>query len=384
MFACCPLARNVFGGIQNVSQVHQGASTDIIMERRDEIREFLWQQNPMIRRKNKMKKKILFSLIVLALMALPVCIACTLVTSTTQPTPPTQGIAPVVSTDWLAMNMDAIPNLVILDTRAPDNYAKGHIPGSINVPGLGNFYLCLFAPDCGLWMELPEDSALLRTIGNAGITADSLVVVVGRTVDPFAPYAVADAARAAITLVYAGVDNVALLNGGYDKWASEKKPISRRSVKPKAVTYSGAVNKAMFVTKDYVEQKIGKATLVEARECIIYFGIVQEPWTVRAGHIPTAKNLPSPWFWEFAKNKKGVITYGTWKDADVIKEMALTVLGDDASEEIIVYCGVGGYASPMWFALTQIVGYTNVKLYDGSMQEWTADPEAPVVKYRYQ
>jgi thiosulfate/3-mercaptopyruvate sulfurtransferase len=331
-----------------------------------------------------MKKNVLFSLIVSVLVALPLVFGCAALTSPTPPTAPIRGIAPVVSTDWLAMNMGVVPNLVILDTRAPDNYARGHIPGSINVPGLGNFYLCLFAPDCGLWMEVPDDSALLTTIGNAGITGDSLVVVVGRTVDPFAAYAVADAARAAITLLYAGVDNVALLSGGYDKWAAEKKPTSRRSVKPKAVPYSAAVDKAMFVTKDYVEQKIGKATLVEARECIIYFGIVQEPWTVRAGHIPSAKNLPSPWLWEFAKNKKGVVTYGTWKGSDAIREMASVVLGDDASEEIIVYCGVGGYASPLWFALTQIVGYTNVKLYDGSMQEWSADPDAPVIKYRYQ
>jgi thiosulfate/3-mercaptopyruvate sulfurtransferase len=338
----------------------------------------------MIRRKNIMKKNILFSLIVLALMALPVCIACTTLTSTTQPTPPIQGVAPIVSTQWLAMNMDAVPNLVILDVRAPDNYAKGHIPGAINVPGLGNFYLCLFAPDCGLWMELPEDDALLTTIGNAGITGDSIVVVVGRTVDPFAAYAVADAARAAITLLYAGVENVALLSGGYDKWAAEGKPTSRVAVKPTAVTYTGAVNKAMFVKKDYVEKKIGKSTLVEARDADIYYGLIQEPWTVRAGHIPSAKNLPAPWFWTFERDKKGAITYGTWKDANVIREMALAVLGEDASEEIIVYCGVGGYASPVWFALTQMIGYTNAKIYDGSMQEWSADPEATVVKYRYQ
>jgi thiosulfate/3-mercaptopyruvate sulfurtransferase len=338
----------------------------------------------MIRRKNTMKKNILFSLIVLALMALPVCFACTLVTSTTQPTPPTQGIAPVVSTDWLATNIDAVPNLVILDVRAPDNYAKGHIPGSVNFPGLGNFYLCLFAPDCGLWMEVPEEGALLTTIGNAGITGDSLVVVVGRTVDPFAPYAVADAARVAITLQYAGVENVALLNGGYDKWAAEKKPISRRSVKPKAVTYTGTVNKEMFVKKDYVEKKIGKSVIVDARDADIYFGVIQEPWDKRAGHIPSAKCLPAPWFWTFERDKQGRITYGIWKDADIIREMALAVVGEDASKEVIVYCGVGGYAGTMGFVLNQMVGYTNVKVYDGSMQEWTADPEAPVVKYRCQ
>jgi thiosulfate/3-mercaptopyruvate sulfurtransferase len=327
-----------------------------------------------------MEKKLLSGVIVLAIVALPLCVACT---RPTPPTPPTRPIAPIVSTQWLKDNIET-QHLIILDSRAPDNYAKGHIPGAINVPGLGNFYLCLFAPDCGLWMELPEEGALLTTIGNAGITGDSRVVVVGRTVDPYAAYAVADAARVAITLLYAGVKNVALLNGGYDKWAAEGRPTSTVPVKPTAVTYTGLVNKAMFVTKDYVEKKIGKSVIVEAREADIYFGIIQEPWTKRAGHIPSAKDLPAPWFWTFEKDKKGAITYGTWKDANVIKEMALAVLGEDASKEIIVYCGVGGYASADWFALTQMIGYTNVKFYDGSMQEWSADPNAPVIKYRYQ
>jgi thiosulfate/3-mercaptopyruvate sulfurtransferase len=330
-----------------------------------------------------MKKKLLSGVIVLAIVALPLCVACTRPTPPTPPTPPTRPIAPIVSTQWLKDNIET-QHLIILDSRAPDNYAKGHIPGAINVPGLGNFYLCLFAPDCGLWMELPEEGALLTTIGNAGITGDSHVVVVGRTVDPYAAYAVADAARTAITLLYAGVKNVALLNGGYDKWAAEGRPTSTVPVKPTAVKYTGVANKAMFVTKDYVEKKIGKSTIVEAREADIYFGIIQEPWTKRAGHIPSAKDLPAPWFWTFAQDKKGAITYGTWKDTNVIKEMALAVLGENASKEIIVYCGVGGYASADWFALTQMIGYTNVKFYDGSMQEWSADPNAPVIKYRYQ
>jgi thiosulfate/3-mercaptopyruvate sulfurtransferase len=327
-----------------------------------------------------MRRKLLFVWMVLVLFALPLCVSCAV---KNVPTPPTRAITPIVTTHWLARNMDT-PNLVILDVRAPNNYAKGHIPGSINVPGLGNFYLCLFAMDCGLWMELPEEAALLKTIGNAGITGDSHVVVVGRTVDPYAAYAVADAARTAITLIYAGVKNVALLSGGYDKWAADGNKTSTRPVKPKPVTYDGAVDEAMFVTKDYVEEKIGKSTLVEARDADIYYGINQEPWTARAGHIPSALNLPSPWFWYFQHDKRGAIKYGAWKDVNVIKEMALAVVGEDASQEIIVYCGVGGYASPMWFALTQIAGYDNVKIYDGSMQEWSADPNAEVIKYRYQ
>jgi len=140
----------------------------------------------------------------------------------------------------------------------------------------------------------------------------------------------------------------------------------------------------MFIKKDYVEGKIGKSTIAEARDADIYFGIIQEPWTQRAGHIPSAKCLPSPWFWTFEKDKNGVITYGTWKNIDVAREMASAVLGENASQEIIVYCGVGGYASPLYYVLTQGIGYKNVKIYDGSMQEWSADPNLQVVKYKYE
>jgi thiosulfate/3-mercaptopyruvate sulfurtransferase len=329
----------------------------------------------------KMKKKVFFGLIALAVVAVvPLCVSCTLKTITT---PPTRAlIDPIVSTQWLGDNR-AFPNLFILDVRAPDNYAKGHIPGAVNVPGLGNWYVNLFSKEFP-WMELPEVDALFTTIGNAGITGDSLVVVVGRTTDPMAPYAMADATRVAITILYAGVENVAILDGGYDKWAAEGKAISTEPVTPKARAYTAAVQEAMFVSKDYVEGKIGKSIIVDARDPDVYFGLVQEPWAKKAGHIPSAKCLPSPWFWNFTKDKKGVVTYGTWKDINLAREMATAVLGEDTSEEIIVYCGVGGYASSLWFMLHEVIGYANVKIYDGSIQEWTADPNAPVVKYKYE
>jgi thiosulfate/3-mercaptopyruvate sulfurtransferase len=329
------------------------------------------------------KKRLLFGLLALALVTLPVFVAC----ASTPPTPPSKAVDPIVSTQWLEANIDT-PNLVLLDVRDPDSYAAGHIPGSVNFFALGNFYLCLFEMDCGLWMELPEDEALFATIGNAGISADSTVVVIARTVDsPVlgpAPYGVANGARVAISLLYAGVENVTILDGGYAKWAAEGKATSTYAMTPTAVTYTGVADAAMFVTKDYVEDKMGKSILVEARDPNIYYGIEQEIWTERAGHIPTAKNLPSPWFWETTVDDAGVITYMTWKDTGTMTEIATTVLGEDASKEVIVYCGVGGYAGPLWYVLTQVVGYTNVKVYDGSMQDWTADPEAPVNKYKYE
>ncbi|MCK9363649.1 MAG: rhodanese-like domain-containing protein [Syntrophales bacterium] len=320
-----------------------------------------------------MKKDVLFGLVVLALIVLPLGNNCFSQTSRSM-------IDPIVSTNWLSDNI-GFPNLLILDVRNPDEYAKGHIFGAVNVPCLGNWYLNLFGKEFP-WMELPEEKDLFATMGKTGITGNSIVVVVGRTADPMGVYAMADAARVAATIVYAGVKNVAILDGGYDKWAAEGRAASAEVVTPTPVTYAGAVLKKMFVSKDYVKKRSKKSLLVDARDADVYFGLIQEPWAQRPGHIPGAKCLATPWFWNLTKDKSGAVTYGTWKDANITREMALNVVGKDKSKEIIVYCGVGGYAGTLWFELHEVLGYTNVKIYDGSIQEWTADPKAPVVKYK--
>ena len=300
------------------------------------------------------------------------------------PSPPARAIDAIVSTQWLADNAGS-PGLIILDVRMPDMYAAGHITGSVNVPALGNFFLCIMDPDCGLWMELPPDDALFETIGEAGIGANSTVVIVPRSVaSPAlgpAEFGITMGARVAITLQYAGVDNVAMLDGGYSKWAAEGRATSTEPGTPTAVAYSGTADNAIFVSKEYVEGRVGESILLDTREADTFFGIKPDPSSSRPGHIPTSKVLPAPWFWTTTE----VDTTGTscmmWKDAAVMTEIALGALGEDGGAEIIVYCGVGGYASPVYYVLTEIAGYTNVKFYDGSMQEWTADPEAPVVRY---
>jgi thiosulfate/3-mercaptopyruvate sulfurtransferase len=293
-----------------------------------------------------------------------------------------RGVDAIVTTQWLADNMGN-KSLVLLDVRAPDNYLKGHIPGAVNFPALGNFFINLFSKETP-WMEVPEKSSLFATMGKAGITGDSIVVVVGRSAGPMAVYAIADATRVAITLLYAGIENVAVLDGGYDKWASEGKQTSTQAVKPISGTYDGDTDEGMFVTKEYVEKVMGKSVLIDARDSDSYFGLTQAPWEKRGGHIPTAKLLSTPWLWKLVKNDKGVLTYGIYKDRAAAREMASTVIGKEVDKEVIVYCGVGGYASTMYYVLTQVVGYKNVKIFDGSMQVWTDDPDAPVVKYKYQ
>lgn len=268
-------------------------------------------------------------------------------------------IAPVVSTEWLENNAN-LDNLVVIDLRSEEEYAEGHIEGSINI-----FAEDFWVERDGLLLELPEEGALFELIGSNGITSDSLVVLVGTLAGaPLPPtYGTAQTTRVADTLIYAGVKNVAILDGGFPKWVEEGRPVTTAVPEVSPVTYQGKVNGEMFVSTEYVQGKIGEAIIVDNRDAVVYTGEVIEPFADKPGHIPTAKSLPTPLIW----NEDSTLTY---KSVEALKQMASSVIGEDKDQEIIVYCGVGGYASSWWYVLTQILGYENVKFYDGSAQEW--------------
>lgn len=274
-------------------------------------------------------------------------------------------IVPLVSTEWLGQNIGS-PGLVLLDIRKPEEYKGAHIPGAVNV-----FFGKLITERNKLLLELPEDKDLYDTIGSAGITKDSRVVIVNKIDTNFDR---ADAVRAAWTLIYAGVDNVALLDGGYNNWAKEKRDLSDKVVETVGVKYAGKTKKAMVVTKSYVLKRIGKTTIVDGRTPDDFFGITKVPFVSREGHIKGAVMLPLPWV--FTKD-------GTFIARDDMEAMVHGVIGKNKSKEVIVYCGVGGYASAWWFLLHEVLGYTNVKVYDGSMQEWSGDPAMPITKYSW-
>jgi len=275
-------------------------------------------------------------------------------------------IGPLVSTAWLAENLNS-PGLVILDIRGEPDYLTGHIPGAVN-GSMPNW----IASRNGLMLELPENDALFKVIGNAGIKKDSDVVIVNITGHPFP---LADAARIADTLIYAGVPGVSILNGGYTLWEKECRPVSSQNVVTEPVEYTGEVLASTFVSMDYVRSRLGKAVIIDARDPEVYFGIVQEASARRPGHIPGAKCLPAPWIWD----KEGL-----YRDQAELAAMAAGAAGKPAAQEIIVYCGVGGYAGAWWFLLTRMLGYTNVKFYDGSAEEWTRESASPLVCYRWE
>ena len=319
-----------------------------------------------------MKSKVFLTVFAPILITL-LLYACAALTS--REAPSARMLDPIVSTDWLAAN-SYVENLVIIDIRGPGDYAAGHIPGSINEPFVTAFDPCsgpssnwvIGTKDC-IWLELPATDDLMSTIGKLGITPDSRVVIVTAP-NPKEPpfYGLANATRVADTLIYAGVANVAILDGGYSRWVSEGRATTKQVPAHKSVTYRAEVNKAMFISTDYVHMHMRDAVIVDARDANVYSGLAIEPFTDKAGHIPNAKSLPAPWIWN--QNPDGTYTY---KDSKTLGKMASGVISksaDPRSREIFVYCGVGGYASSWWFVLTQVLGYQNVKIYDGAAQEW--------------
>lgn len=281
-------------------------------------------------------------------------------------------LPPIVSAEWLAANRGA-GGLVIVDIRPPEAYAVGHIPGSLSEPFVVPFSAWITMRD-DLLLELPEKEQLFATLGALGIAQNGRVVVVTAP-NPGEPatYGLSNATRVASTLLYAGVSNVAVLDGGFGAWQAAGLPITTEVAAPVPIAYAGEVAEDLFVSRQYVEARIGRVRIVDTRDAEVYFGVTTEPFAAQAGHIPSARSLPAPWVWHPRDH--------TYRDPDVLRRMAARVIGNDPREEVIVYCGVGGYSSTWVFLLTQVLGYRNVKFYDGSAQEWARHNK--LVPYRW-
>ncbi|MBN2528108.1 MAG: sulfurtransferase [Deltaproteobacteria bacterium] len=277
-------------------------------------------------------------------------------------------IDPIVSTDWLAANQ---ADVVVLDVRSADAYAAGHIPGAISAPWVVPFSAWITMSPEGLLLEMPTDADLVAAIGDLGIARHTKVVVVGapNAGEPVY-YGPAGAVRVALTLSYAGVKHVAVLDGGQPKWVVEGRAITTEASEATPVVFKSKIDHDMIATIDEVAELIAVegVTLMDARDAEVYAGDVIEPFAPAPGHIPTAYSLPTP----AAFDVDGDVV--TFKDVDILEEMAFDIIlnspaGDDVE---IVYCGVGGYGAVWTYLLRQVLGEKKVKLFDGSAQEWVA------------
>lgn len=277
-----------------------------------------------------------------------------------------RDIAPIVSTDWLLANLRN-PQLIILDVRRVEDYREGHIPGAMNA-----FYGAWAYQKDGLYSQVPEEDDLNDTISYVGISMNSWVVVVGKMDSPRLSY---QSARVACTLQYAGIKNVALLDGGMNKWSDEKKPlstyVSTDLVRVKSEPFKGRYSKAKFADTDYVHKHLGKIIILDVREPEYFSGRKKMDCVPKMGHIPGAFNMPTSCAFNADK---------TFKNKEELTAIVEAAAGKDRSKIIVTYCDIG-QCCPTWsYLLTEVLGYTNAKLYLGSMQEWMKDPDAPVTK----
>lgn len=271
-----------------------------------------------------------------------------------------RDLSAIVATDWLERNLKS-DKLIILDVRKVEYYQEGHIPGSVN-----EFYRAWSFKKVDLHAEVPDMDDLFELVGSAGISPDSRVVIVGK-MDTWQERV--HIARVACTLKYAGVKNVALLDGGHIKWEKEGRPLSRKIEHPKPVLFKGRIDKTIFVKKDYIMKNLGKVLLADVREPSFFKGQKKAEVATKAGHITSAVNLPTSWIFE---------KDGRFKEKNVLESMAVEALGKDRDREIITYCDTGTCCPTWHFMLKEVLGYNKVYLYDGSIEEWTADPKAPV------
>lgn len=265
---------------------------------------------------------------------------------------------PVVSGGWVQRHI-GMPGLVVVDVRTADEYHAGHLAGAVNLPFEVPYSAWTTMRD-DLLLELPDPGDLFAVLGQAGIRKDSKVVIVASVAQP--PYPSTGATRVAQTLIYAGLNRVSILDGGYPGWVAQGRPTT--TVVPERVptVFEGTVNGDAFADIDYVHDRIGLSLIVDARDAEVYSGAVVEPWADKPGHISSAVSLPAPLIWN---------EDGTYKSEHVLKTIVRQRLGaPDKRDEIIIYCGVGGYASSWLYVLTKMLAYRNVKMYDGSAQEW--------------
>jgi thiosulfate/3-mercaptopyruvate sulfurtransferase len=262
-----------------------------------------------------------------------------------------------VTTEWLQANLSKV---TVLDVRKVEEYNEGHIPGAINV-----FYGVWGIKKGVLLNELPSDDDLRDILSAAGIEPTTQVVVVSK--NETIPLRT-DATRVAWTLRYAGVESAAVLSGGIEKWVAEKKAVSKDAIKPKAKGYKGKFNKQFYASKADVMGALGKAVLADVRPPEFFKGEKKLEFVPKTGRIKGAVNLPPGALYN---------ADGTYKSKAEIEAIAKPVVGADLNKEIIVYCDTGKVCTTWWLALADLLGYKNVKVYDGSSMEWLADPNAP-------
>ena len=269
----------------------------------------------------------------------------------------------LVSTQWVADHGgDANVRLVEVDVDT-SAYEQGHIAGAVSF----NWQSQL---QDNVVRDIVSRSEMEALLSAAGISPDTTIILYGDNNNWFAAWAFWQ-------LRYYGHADVRLMNGGRALWLAEDRPTTTDVPSHTATGYSiTAENSDLRALRDYVLQAVnsGSHALVDVRSPDEFSGALNAPPNVpqegsqRNGHIPGAANIP----WGQAVNEDG-----TFKSADELGAL-YGGKGVDGSRETIAYCRIGERSSHTWFVLSQLLGYDNVRNYDGSWTEWGSIVGAPI------
>ncbi len=255
----------------------------------------------------------------------------------------------LVSTEWVADHAKDIGVRLVEVDVDPSNYEKGHIGGAVG----WNWKKHL---QDQLVRDIAGKEALEQLLGESGITPETNIVLYGDNNNWFAAYAY-------WALKYYGHDKVQLVDGGRVKWEKEGREYSTEVSSHGQTHYHfhGSTREDIRAYKDHVQSKIGML----APENLPQEG------AQRGGHIPTAASIP----WATAVNADD----GTFKSVDELKEI-YGGKGVTPNKEVIAYCRIGERSAHTWFVLRELLGYPDVKNYDGSWTEWGSSIRVPIEK----
>ncbi len=271
----------------------------------------------------------------------------------------------LVTTDWLAEHLTD-PGLVVAEVdENPDLYEEGHIRGAVKLHWRDDLQDKLIR-------DVVSKEEFERLLGERGISNDTSVVLYGDKNNWFAAYAF-------WYLKIYGHEDVRLLDGGRQKWIEEGRELTTDAAAPTPTTYVAKDrDESIRIHRDEVLAGLDDEAiaLVDVRSPQEFSGELVAPpgyeqeGAARTGHIPGAHSVP----WATA-----VRDDGTFKSREELEEI-YGAKGVTADKEVRAYCRIGERSAHTWFVLRELLGYENVKNYDGSWTEWGNLVEVPIEK----
>jgi len=271
----------------------------------------------------------------------------------------------LVSTDWVAEHAND-PNVRIVESDEDVLlYEVGHIENAVKIDWQTDLQDQLIR-------DYIDKEKFEQLLSDKGISNDSTVVFYGDKSNWWACYAM-------WVFKLFGHEKCLIMNGGRQKWIEEERPLTKDVPDfPKTDYKVSGTNDAIRAFRDDVVAHIGSGNpLIDVRSPKEYSGELlhmeayPQEGALRGGHIPGADNVP----WATAANEDG-----TFKSADELQSIYMEGKGLKEGDDIIAYCRIGERSSHTWFVLTYLLGFDNVKNYDGSWTEWGNLVKAPIEK----